>query len=303
MSARGDPGRLRDARGRERPDRVAHGVEPVGERGQPAGPHQPLVEQRVQDGEQQERVGARAGSGRCQSARAAVSVRRGSIDDQPAAAGLHRLQPPLDAGRGHQAAVRGQRVRAQHQEVVGAVDVGHRHQELVAEHGERGEHVGELVHRRRRVAAAAAQRAVQHLGLQQRAVVVHVRVAQVDGDGVAAVPLLDVDQARARPRRAPRPSRSPSSPRPPGAGAAGGGRGRRGGRPRATALGQMWPRLKGSSRVAADGADGAAVAFRPRSRTWPRTASRCGSALRRGPPEAIPAILRLLVRSAHGLQD
>ena len=144
-------------------DRVAHGLEPVGERGEPAGPHQLLVEQRVEHGEQQERVGA--GPDRQVPVGESGGLGAPRIDhDQPPAARLHRLEPPLDAGRGHQAAVRGQRVRAEHEEVAGAVDVGHRHQELVAEHGQRREHVGELVDGGGRVAAAAAQGAMQHLG-------------------------------------------------------------------------------------------------------------------------------------------
>ena len=56
----------------------------------------------------------------------------------------------------------------------GAVDVGDGEQELVAEHRERGEHVGELVDRGGREAAAGAQRAEQDLGLEERAVVVDV---------------------------------------------------------------------------------------------------------------------------------
>ena len=48
---------------------------------------------------------------------AAVSVRRGSTTTSCPAARAQLLEPALHAGRGHEAAVRGHRVRAQHQQV------------------------------------------------------------------------------------------------------------------------------------------------------------------------------------------
>ena len=44
-------------------------------------------------------------------------------------------------------------LRAEDQHEVGAVDVGHGQQELVAEHQQRGEHLRELIDRRRGEAA------------------------------------------------------------------------------------------------------------------------------------------------------
>ena len=75
--------------------------------------------------EQQVRVGARADEvvlvgllGRAAAAR---------VDHDDAAAALpDRAQPAAHVGRGQQAAVGGERVGAEHQQVVGAVDVGHR---------------------------------------------------------------------------------------------------------------------------------------------------------------------------------
>ena len=61
----------------------------------------------------------------CSSASSAVSVRRGSIDDDAPAALADAAQPPAHVGRGHQAAVGRERVGAEHEQVVGAVDVGH----------------------------------------------------------------------------------------------------------------------------------------------------------------------------------
>ena len=66
---------------------------------------------------------------RCSSASSAVFVRRGSTTTSLPPRARERLQPPGDVGRGHQRAVRRVRVRAEHQEVVGAVDVGDRDRE------------------------------------------------------------------------------------------------------------------------------------------------------------------------------
>ena len=74
------------------------------------------------------------------------------------------------------------------------IDVGHGQQELVAEHQERGQHVGELVDGRRGEAAARPQRAHQHLPVQEGAVVVHGRVALVDGDRVPAMGALHFEE-------------------------------------------------------------------------------------------------------------
>ena len=192
-----DAGGALDALGRERCDERAHVVEPVGERGQRTRPHQPLGEQHVQQRQQEQRVRARA-DGHVQ-VRERRRLRPPRIDDhEPPAARLELLQPALDAGRRHQAAVRGERVRAEDEEVAGAVDVRHGQEELVPEHRERRQHLRELVHGRRRVAAARAQAAQQHLPEDRRAVVVHGRVALVDGDRLATVRLLDRGQALRR---------------------------------------------------------------------------------------------------------
>ncbi len=106
---------------------------------------------------------------------------------QGAAAPAQLGQPPLDARRGHQAAVGGHRVGAQHQQEVGAVDVGHRQQQLMAEHLERRQVVRQLVDRGGRVAVAGAQRAQQRRAVEQHPEVVHVGIAQIDRQGVASV--------------------------------------------------------------------------------------------------------------------
>ena len=84
-----------------------------------------LGEQHVDDREQQQRVGPRADEV------VLVGLARGARaprvdDDDLAAARADGAQAAAHVGRGHQAAVGGQRVGAEDQQVVGAVEVGHR---------------------------------------------------------------------------------------------------------------------------------------------------------------------------------
>ena len=118
------------------------------------------------------------------------------------------LEPPLDAGRGHEAAVGDQRVRAEHQEERRAVDVGHRQQELVPEHQQRRPAcAGAGPPRSRSSGCACRSAAEQELAVEERAVVVDGRVAQVDGDRVAG-------RARAGPRPGARAATSSASSQP-----------------------------------------------------------------------------------------
>ena len=138
-------------------------------------------------------------------------------DHQPPAARAQLLQAALHTRRGHEAAVRGQRVGAQHQQIVRAVDVGYGQQQLMAEHQQRGQHVRQLVrpgvadnravqpretgpvHRRACLSfvlvAARAQRAREQLAVEDGAVVVHGRVALVERHRAASLRALDVRQA------------------------------------------------------------------------------------------------------------
>ena len=108
-------------------------VEPVGELGEPAGPLELLLEHGADQRGEEEGVGARADE----------EVRVGDLgglgapridDHQPAAARLQRLEPARHPGRGHHAAVGGERVGAEREEELGPVDVRDGHQQLVAEH-------------------------------------------------------------------------------------------------------------------------------------------------------------------------
>ena len=77
---------------------------------------------------------------RCSSASSAVFERRGSTTTSRPAAGPDRAEPAGDVGHGHEAAVRRERVRAEDQEVVGAVEVRDRHGQRATEH-EAGAHL------------------------------------------------------------------------------------------------------------------------------------------------------------------
>ena len=179
--------RLRGGRlGRERPRQLAHGVDPVGQLGEPAGLGQALLEQHVDEREQQVRVGAGpdrvvlvGGLGGAAAARV--------DDDELAAARLQRLQPAAHVGRGHQRAVRRERVGAEHQQVLRAVDVGDRDRQRRAVHQRVGDLLRPLVDRAGGEDAARAERLQQHAAVEQRREPVRRGVADVDADRVAAV--------------------------------------------------------------------------------------------------------------------
>ena len=97
------------------------------------------------------------------------------------------LEPAGDAGRGHQAAVRGHRVGTEHQEIVGAIHVGDRQQELVAVHQPVHQLARPLVHRRRAEDVLRAQAAEQGGQVGDVAEMVDVGVAQVGADRVGAI--------------------------------------------------------------------------------------------------------------------
>ena len=87
----------------------------------------------MHDGEQQRRVGAGPRRDVPVGQLGGAGARR--VDHrQPAAALAQRLELAAEVGGGGQAAVGHQRVRADDDEVVGAVEVGHRERHRVAEH-------------------------------------------------------------------------------------------------------------------------------------------------------------------------
>ena len=81
----------------------------------------------------------------CSSATLAVSVRRGSKHDHPAARASAARGAGREVGNGHQGSIRRHRVGAEDQEVRRPVDVGDRDQQLMAVQQPRDELVRELV--------------------------------------------------------------------------------------------------------------------------------------------------------------
>ncbi len=156
-----------------------------------------LGEQHVQDGQQQQGVAARA------EEQVAIGQRRGlgpawidHLDGSAAGADVGQAGPHV--GRGHDAAVRHRRVAAEDDEVVASIEVGHRHEQLVAEHLQCGQHVWQLVDRGRAVQVASPELAQHQLADREQAEVVHGRVALVHAEGVAAVGAANVTQPARR---------------------------------------------------------------------------------------------------------
>ena len=169
--------------------------QPIGESRQSTRVSQPVGKDGVQQGQQQQRVCARANekmgvgeNGRFRAARV--------HHHQLAAARLHLLQPPVNAGGGHQAAVGSQRIRAHHQEKVGAVHIGNGDEQLVAEHVVGGNVMRQLVHRGGREAASGAQSADEGRRIEHGTQIVNIRIALIDADGVTAVRRLHGLQPR-----------------------------------------------------------------------------------------------------------
>ncbi len=184
--AGGNAGPLRHPLRRESRRRLAQGREPVGERSQVPQVRAPFLEQDMEDREQEQGVGARADG--------EVLVRLGrrlgaaGIHHHQLAAALPQLvQPARDSARRHQAAVRGARIGAEHEEEAGPVDVGHRQEELVAEHLQGREHVRELVDRGGGESGARSQRAGEERDAEHRRVGVDAGVPQVERHRAPAV--------------------------------------------------------------------------------------------------------------------
>src|SRR5690606_12086121 len=102
-----------------------------------------------------------------------------------------RLEPAGEVGGGAQAAVGLQGVGADQQEVVGAVEVGHRDEVRVAVEQAAGDVLGHLVDGGGGEQAAGAEPADQHGRVEGAGHGVHVGVAEDDADGVRSVPLDD----------------------------------------------------------------------------------------------------------------
>ena len=119
---------------------------------------------------------------------------------QLAATRLQRLQAAAEIRHGHDAAVGGHGVVAEHQQMLRAVDVGDGLQELVAVHPQAHEMVRQLVGGGGGVVVARAQAFEKVIGVGHQSPVVHIGIAAVDGHGIGAVLNPHGAQSRCRDR-------------------------------------------------------------------------------------------------------
>ena len=149
-----------------------------------------LLDDRARNRGEQQRVGARPDE--VVLARLVGGAGAARVDHHDLAAALaDGANPPAHVGRGEQAAVRDERVGAEHQQVVAAVHVRHRDREDRAEHLPGGDLLRHLVDRRGGVDVLRAERPQPDRPVHERRQVVRVRVAHVDGHGVPAVLVED----------------------------------------------------------------------------------------------------------------
>ena len=111
--------------------------------------------------------------------------------DHAATALLDRSQASPDIGRGHEAAVRGERVCTEGEQVVGPVDIRHRNARDRAEHEAGGHVFRHLVDGRGGEDVSSPDRLREHPAIDQGVDVVGVRIAEVERDRVAASLLED----------------------------------------------------------------------------------------------------------------
>ena len=188
------PGRLAHGLGREGRDHRLDGRKAVDIVERASGSRQALGNDHVGHGREQERVGARAdevvgiGDARC--------LRAARVDDHdPSASFANALEASLDVGRGHDRSVGYQRIAADDEQEVGAIDVGHRQQQRRAEEQITQQMLRLLVDAGRGVALARAQRLQQHGNEDDRPPAVRDRVAEIERDGVTAMSRSRLEQA------------------------------------------------------------------------------------------------------------
>ena len=149
-----------------------------------------LGEQHLGHGHQEVGVGAGADRHPLVGVVGGLGATRVDDDDLPAA-GLDGLEAPGEVGRGAEAAVRRVGVGAEDQQVVGAIEVGHRDEQRVAVEVAARHVLGHLVDGGGREHVGGAERLDEGAVEERGAEGVHARVAQVDRHGVAAVALDD----------------------------------------------------------------------------------------------------------------
>ncbi len=192
--ARGDAGGGRHILGRIAEHKLAELVEALAVLRQRPDVHQRLLDERARHGGEQERVAA--GPDEVVLVGLVGGARPARVHHHDLAAAL--ADPPQAAahvGRGQEAAVRHQRVGAEHQQVVAAIQVRHGHAQQMAEHEPGRDLLGHLVHRAGREDVLRAERPEQHRVVGQEREVVGRRVPDVHGGGVPAVFLEDGGEA------------------------------------------------------------------------------------------------------------
>ena len=107
---------------------------------------------------------------------------------------LQCLHPAPESRCRHETSVRHDRVRTQHQQEVGAIDVRDWNRKRVPEQEEARSMLGVLVDRARREAAARIERLEQERDVADSAEVVGSRISEIDPDGGVAIPQLDAGQ-------------------------------------------------------------------------------------------------------------
>jgi hypothetical protein len=158
------------------------------------GPREPFGEDRLEHREQEECVGP----GDDEVVRVRDLGRLGATrvdDDDLAPARSEPFEALLGARRGHDAPVRDERVRAEHEQVRHPVEIRHGEERLVAEHEVRRQHVGQLIDAGGREARVGAHRLREQDRAQNAAVRVHEGVAGVRAYGVRAMPVEELGEA------------------------------------------------------------------------------------------------------------
>jgi hypothetical protein len=170
-------------------------LEPVNEGGDGAETGEALGEDHVHHCEQEPRVGTGNDRQVLVGDRGRLGA-PGVDDDEAPAPGLELADPVAHPGRRHQAAVGRERVAAEAEEELGAVDVGHREHGLVAEELVGRELLRELIERGRGEPVAGPQRGDEREDEELRPEMMDGRIAGVETDGIVAVRALDGADAR-----------------------------------------------------------------------------------------------------------
>ena len=185
-----DPRGSSDAFGRKIPSQPPNGLQRVADLGQAAGRLESLSEDHMQEGHQQQGVASRTD----EVVAIGDSCRLGAprVDHhQPAAAMSELFETLAKPRRRHHAAVGHNRVGAEHEQIRGAVDIGHRQEQLVPEHQGRSDVVRKLIDRGRRETVDRTEATQQRRAVEQRPPIVDIWVAEVDTDRIATVIVLD----------------------------------------------------------------------------------------------------------------